>query len=65
MTRGGEGGGVRGEGIDRGGGGGGEVRIATVHEKGMEPLVEGTLARWFTEGFRAPPRPGPRPPRKD
>ena len=30
-----------------------EDRIATVHEKGMEPLVEGTLARWFTEGFRA------------
>jgi len=28
-------------------------RIATVNEKGMEPLVEGTLARWFTDGFRA------------
>ena len=27
------------------------VRIAT--EKGMEPLVDGTLARWFTEPFRA------------
>ena len=27
-------------------------RIATATEKGMEPLVEGTLARWFTEGFR-------------
>ena len=26
-------------------------RIATVKEKGMEPLVEGTLARWFTAGF--------------
>lgn len=28
-------------------------RIATATEKGMEPLVEGTLSRWFTEGFRA------------
>jgi len=28
-------------------------RIATANEKGMEPLVEGTLSRWFTDGFRA------------
>ena len=28
-------------------------RIATAREKGMEPLVEGTLSRWFTDGFRA------------
>jgi 3-oxoadipate enol-lactonase len=28
-----------------------EGRIAIVREKGMEPLVEPTLARWFTEGF--------------
>lgn len=27
-------------------------RIATVREKGMEPLVDSTLARWFTDGFR-------------
>lgn len=26
-------------------------RIATVREKGLEPLVEGTVARWFTKGF--------------
>lgn len=31
-------------------------RIATVREKGMEPLVEGTLSRWFTEGFRTSQR---------
>ena len=30
-----------------------EARIATAETRGMEPLVEGTLARWFTEGFRA------------
>jgi len=28
-----------------------ESRIATATEKGMEPLVEGTLSRWFTAGF--------------
>jgi 3-oxoadipate enol-lactonase len=28
-------------------------RIATAGEKGMDPLVEGTLSRWFTEGFRS------------
>ena len=28
-------------------------RIETAETKGMEPLVEGTLARWFTAGFRA------------
>ena len=27
-------------------------RIKTAQEKGMEPLVEPTLARWFTEPFR-------------
>lgn len=27
-------------------------RIKTVQEKGMEPLVEPTLQRWFTSGFR-------------
>ena len=27
-------------------------RIATATGKGMEPLVEGTMTRWFTEGFR-------------
>jgi 3-oxoadipate enol-lactonase len=27
-------------------------RIATAGEKGMDPLVEGTLARWFTEAYR-------------
>lgn len=27
-------------------------RIATAREKGMEPLVESTLARWFTEPYR-------------
>jgi 3-oxoadipate enol-lactonase len=26
-------------------------RMATVREKGLAPLVEGTVARWFTEGF--------------
>jgi 3-oxoadipate enol-lactonase len=28
-------------------------RIATAREKGMEALVEGTLSRWFTAGFRS------------
>jgi 3-oxoadipate enol-lactonase len=28
-------------------------RIATVHAKGMDAVVEGTLARWFTDGFRS------------
>ena len=27
-------------------------RIATAHAKGMDALVEGTLSRWFTAGFR-------------
>lgn len=27
-------------------------RIKTAREKGMAALVEGTMARWFTEGFR-------------
>lgn len=27
-------------------------RIAAVREKGMEPLVEPTVERWFTQGFR-------------
>lgn len=30
-----------------------DSRIALANEKGMDALVEGTLARWFTEGFRA------------
>ncbi|MBI2316186.1 MAG: 3-oxoadipate enol-lactonase [Betaproteobacteria bacterium] len=30
-----------------------EARIKTAREKGMEPLVEPTLSRWFTEPFRA------------
>ena len=30
-----------------------ESRIATAREKGMDALVEGTLARWFTDGFRS------------
>jgi len=30
-----------------------EERIKTVHEKGMQPMVEPTLQRWFTAGFRA------------
>ena len=30
-----------------------DSRIATAREKGMEALVEGTLARWFTDGFRS------------
>ncbi|MBL8385263.1 MAG: 3-oxoadipate enol-lactonase [Burkholderiales bacterium] len=28
-------------------------RMQTARTRGMEPLVEGTLARWFTEPFRA------------
>lgn len=28
-------------------------RIATVNAKGMDAVVEGTLARWFTDGFRS------------
>lgn len=28
-------------------------RIAFVREKGLEALVDGNMARWFTEGFRA------------
>ncbi len=27
-------------------------RVKTATEQGMEPLVQGTLERWFTEGFR-------------
>lgn len=30
-----------------------EGRIKTAREKGLDALVEGTLGRWFTEGFRA------------
>jgi len=30
-----------------------EERIATVHAKGMDAMVEGTLSRWFTDGFRS------------
>lgn len=30
-----------------------EARIKTAREKGMEPLVEPTISRWFTEAFRA------------
>ena len=30
-----------------------DERIATVHAKGMDAMVEGTLSRWFTEGFRS------------
>ena len=30
-----------------------DSRIATAREKGMDALVEGTLARWFTDGFRS------------
>lgn len=30
-----------------------EERIKTVEAKGMEPMVEPTLQRWFTAGFRA------------
>lgn len=30
-----------------------EERIRTVEAKGMEPLVQGTLERWFTAPFRA------------
>jgi 3-oxoadipate enol-lactonase len=29
-----------------------ETRIATAREKGLEALVEPTIERWFTEGFR-------------
>jgi 3-oxoadipate enol-lactonase len=29
-----------------------DERIHTAETRGMEPLVEGTLARWFTEPFR-------------
>jgi len=29
-----------------------DARIATVDAKGMDALVEGTLSRWFTAGFR-------------
>jgi 3-oxoadipate enol-lactonase len=29
-----------------------DERIKTAETKGMQPLVEGTLARWFTESFR-------------
>jgi len=29
-----------------------EARIKTAREKGMEPLVEPTLGRWFTEPYR-------------
>jgi 3-oxoadipate enol-lactonase len=30
-----------------------DQRIATAETKGMEPLVDSTLERWFTAGFRA------------
>src|SRR6202162_4884696 len=30
-----------------------EERIKTVSAKGMEPLVAGTLERWFTASYRA------------
>jgi 3-oxoadipate enol-lactonase len=29
-----------------------EERVTTAESKGMEPLVEGTLSRWFTAPFR-------------
>jgi 3-oxoadipate enol-lactonase len=32
-------------------------RIETAREQGMEALVEGVVERWFTEAFRARPRP--------
>jgi 3-oxoadipate enol-lactonase len=34
-----------------------EERIRTAESKGMQPLVEGTLARWFTEDFRKNQKP--------
>jgi 3-oxoadipate enol-lactonase len=34
-----------------------DERIQTAESKGMEPLVEGTLGRWFTEDFRKKQRP--------
>ncbi len=30
-----------------------DARIATAETKGMEPLVEGTIGRWLSPGFRA------------
>lgn len=35
-----------------------QERIRLAEEKGMQPLVESTLARWFTERFRKS-QPGP------
>jgi 3-oxoadipate enol-lactonase len=34
-----------------------EERVQTAQAKGMEPLVEGTLGRWFTEDFRKKQKP--------
>ena len=34
-----------------------DERIQTAQAKGMEPLVEGTLGRWFTEDFRKKQKP--------
>ena len=34
-----------------------DERIRTAEAKGMQPLVEGTLARWFTEDFRKKQKP--------
>ena len=34
-----------------------EERVQTAQARGMEPLVEGTLGRWFTEDFRKKQRP--------
>ena len=34
-----------------------DERIQTAKSKGMEPLVEGTLGRWFTEDFRKKQKP--------
>jgi len=33
-----------------------DSRIATAREKGMDALVDGTLARWFTDGVRSTKR---------
>ena len=33
-----------------------DARIATAEARGMEPLVEGTIGRWFSPGFRAAQR---------
>jgi 3-oxoadipate enol-lactonase len=34
-----------------------DERVQTAQAKGMEPLVEGTLGRWFTEDFRKKQKP--------